>query len=193
MTTPLHPYQRSPVKFSSMSDIRIPLTQDSQGEVSLPSPAASVGFAVSSNRGSMATPSSPQSLPSHLQDLVVIKPSQAPSVTRSKDSLSLSRTSAGNSIETVISVHRLEEREENWDTEEEVSAVKRSQEMEGGGRGGGGGREGEGEGRRVRRGGGSAQSSVVKYWIYAIQSNTVQYSAIQCNTVQYSAIQCNTL
>ena len=114
---------RRPVKFSSMSDVREhhnssgQATLQTSGQASLPGSAGTVA------------PPSPPSLPPHLADLVVTRPRHQRAASRS--SLTLSRNSAGNSIETVISVPRREERSEYEDTEEEVAAVRRSQEERG--------------------------------------------------------------
>ena len=129
---------QSPVKFSSMSDVR---TMDSSSTAqnflaaaaefppaameSMPVSAPSSVSAISpqSLPAHLLSPSRPlqtnmpspsQPLPPHLADLVVSRPRAASS---SRDSLTLSRTSAGNSIETVVSAHR---REEEGDTEDEA-------------------------------------------------------------------------
>ena len=101
------PPRCSPVKFSSMSDVR----QSSDGPPEV----------VASSLSTSAV-ASPSSLPPHLADLVVTR---APRRSASRDSLTLSRTSAGNSIETVVLARR-EERSEFEDTEDEVAAVRRS-------------------------------------------------------------------
>ena len=118
---------RRPVKFSSMSDVR---EHQGGGQASLQTGGQASLPASSGSAGTMAPPClSPQPLPPHLADLVVTRPRQQRTASRS--SLTLSRNSAGNSIETVISVPRREERSEYEDTEEEVAAVRRSQEERG--------------------------------------------------------------
>ena len=130
---------QSPVKFSSMSDVRTADSSSSTGQNFLAAavefPPAAMG-AMPVSAPSSVTAISPQSLPAHLlspshplqsnmtspshplpphlADLVVSRPRAASS---SRDSLTLSRNSAGNSIETVVSAHR---REEEGDTEEEA-------------------------------------------------------------------------
>lgn len=137
---------QSPVKFPSMSDVRaIASSSSTEPNIGLNSLAAAMEFSPASiesmpvSAPSSATVISPQSLPAHLlspsrpqqtnmtspshplpphlADLVVSRPRAASS---SRDSLTLSRTSAGNSIETVVSAHR---REEEGDTEEEAAVV----------------------------------------------------------------------
>ena len=137
----------SPVKFPSMSDVRAIASSSSTDEIGpnsltvameLP-PASEQAIMESTPISAALTSISPQSLPAHLlspsrpllpkltspshplpphlADLVVSRPR---AVSSSRDSLTLSRTSAGNSIETVVSAHRREEERSEGDTEEEA-------------------------------------------------------------------------
>merc|ERR1719180_281832 len=90
------------------------------------SPQSLPAHLLSPSRPLPSTLTSPShQLPSHLADLVVSRPTRAAS--SSRDSLTLSRTSAGNSIETVVSAHRRGEKERSeGDTEEEAVVCMRA-------------------------------------------------------------------
>ena len=139
--------QRSPVKFPSMSDVRASSSRSTDQQTAVDSgPATNLehlsapGNFIESHRAPAMSPQSlpahllspsrpphPPSpshpLPPHLADLVVSRPRAASS---SRDSLTLSRTSAGNSIETVVSAHRREEERSEGDTEEEAVVRRRA-------------------------------------------------------------------
>ena len=115
--------------------VEFPSTSEKGMESTMPVSASSSATAMSpqSLPAHLLSPSRPlpssltspsHQLPSHLADLVVSRPTRAAS--SSRDSLTLSRTSAGNSIETVVSAHRREKERSEGDTEEEAVVCLRA-------------------------------------------------------------------